>query len=105
MRVLLYPVGEDPRFVEIDGGLESMQALVGGLIEMVELDEGIDIVVNEEGKGIGLSPNRMWIIRDQVEDVFYGAFFVCAVNEDGESIELTDEQLKRTLNFFEGTRV
>lgn len=38
--------------------LKEMQAAVGGLIEVVQLDEGRTLVVNEEGKMLGLPPNE-----------------------------------------------
>ena len=40
-----------------DFTLEEMQAIVGGYIELVELDGNTTIVVNEEGKFIPLSLN------------------------------------------------
>ena len=40
-----------------DFTLEEMQAIVGGYIELVELDGNTTMVVNEEGKFIPLSLN------------------------------------------------
>jgi len=37
--------------------LEELQEIVGGLIELVECKDGKLIVLNEEGKLIGLPPN------------------------------------------------
>lgn len=37
--------------------LEEMQAWVGGLIEVVELPSGEQVIVNEEGLLLSLSPN------------------------------------------------
>ena len=105
MKVILFPVNEDPRLIEIESDFKSMQAVVGGLIEMVEVAEGLDVVINEESKINGMLPNRIWMVDGELADIFFGDFFVCSVNDDGESIGLTDEEVSKTLTIFEGTRV
>ena len=55
MNVLLVAPMEPPRRVEIENSLESMQAVVGGLIQAVyPFDEPVALVCNDEGKLLGL---------------------------------------------------
>lgn len=42
-----------------DFGLKEMQAIVGGYIEIIDLLDGTFMVLNEEGKLIGLPYNNM----------------------------------------------
>ena len=72
-----------------------MQKIVGGYIEMLDLDENTSLVCNESGKIQGLEGNRR-IGRD----IIAGAFFICGFNEDGESISLTDEQIIKYYEHF-----
>ena len=57
VKVTVYPVEGDCYEKEIDGSLESMQAIVGGLIEPV-YQPGIVILVDEEGLCKGKKPNK-----------------------------------------------
>lgn len=92
MRVIYCKVGEPARPIDITGTLKSMQELVGGYIETVPYGHirGLVCVVNEEGKLLGLPPNK--IIADG-EDIIVGDFFVALV--DGEDIIGLNEPLER----------
>ena len=49
----------EPQLIEIDNDLESMQELVDGYIEeYMPFEDDAAIVCNEEGKMMGLAPNR-----------------------------------------------
>lgn len=95
MRVLIVQPQVRPYVAEIEEGLKPMQEIVGGPIEMVDLDENTNLVCNEEGKIIGLEGNRR-IGRD----IIAGTFFLCGFNEEGESISLTDEQISKYYERF-----
>ena len=59
MKILLIAPNAEPRPVEIDGSLASMQDLVGGLIEAVyPFSDHVALICNDEGKLIGLPQNR-----------------------------------------------
>jgi hypothetical protein len=59
MKILLIAPNAEPRPVEIDGSLASMQELVGGLIEAVyPFSDPVALVCNDEGKLTGLPQNR-----------------------------------------------
>lgn len=95
MRVLIVPPKARPYAAEIESGLEPMQELVGGSIEMVDLDDNTSLVCNEEGKIQGLEGNRR-IGRD----IIAGTFFLCGFNEEGESVSLSDEQISKYYERF-----
>ena len=93
LRVILCRTGEAAEIVEIDDDLESMQALVGGLIEPYdpfysENDpryENVILVCNEEGKLRQLPPSRTIVDEDGcVMDVIAGPFFLCYAPVESE---------------------
>lgn len=104
MRVLIVEPGKAPRAKELADSLEAMQAVVGGLIQAVyPFEEPVALVCNEEGKLMGLPPNRM--LRDpetgEVYDVICGTFFLCAAPPDSDSFQsLTEEQIARYTRLF-----
>lgn len=86
---------------EIDNTLESLQKIVGGWIEIPFLsrrfaDEGIDTIINEEGKLIGLKPQIAVLQRDtfKLVDLVAGNCIFASHNEEGDTVGLTDEQIK-----------
>ena len=104
MNVLLVAPMEPPRRVDIENSLESMQAVVGGLIQAVyPFDEPVALVCNDEGKLLGLPLNRCLRLEDSgaIYDVIAGTFFLCAAPPDSEHFEsLTEEQLARYTERF-----
>ena len=59
VKALLVEPNTEPRAIEIDGSLASMQALVGGLIEAVyPFEDSVALICNDEGKLTGLPQNR-----------------------------------------------
>lgn len=93
LRVILCKPGETAEVVEIEDELESMQDLVGGLIEPYdpfysETDpryENVILVCNEEGKLMQLPLNRAIVDEDgRVMDVIRGPFFLCYAPVESE---------------------
>ena len=99
MTVLIVEPGKKPRKAEIDGSLEGMQQVVGGLIEAIyPFEDPVCLICNEEGKLQELLPNRL--ITDpetgQILDIIMGTFFICGCPPDSENFEsLSDEQLEK----------
>ena len=59
MRILKVVPEREPEVTEISGTLESMQELVGGLIQaLYPFDEVVALIANAEGKIMGLPLNR-----------------------------------------------
>lgn len=67
-----------------------------GLIEFVSFEDNVSILCNEEGKLIGLPPNRRFY-----DDILCGVFYVVAEDDDGNLISLTPAQQDRYLRRFE----
>lgn len=98
MKILVVEPLKVPYEKEIDGSLESMQAIVGGLIEAIYPfeDEELALICNEEGKLLELPYNRA--LRDEdgwIYDVIAGTFFLCRAPADSESFEgITEAQMR-----------
>ena len=94
--------GMSPCVVDLGTDLDSLQKAVSigaadqGLIEFVYLEDNVSILCNEEGKLIGLAPNRRL-----GDDILCGVFYVVAENEDGELISLTSAQQEHYSRMFE----
>lgn len=99
MRVLLVEPEQNPRAVEIDGSLSSMQELVGGAIQATyPFSEEVALVCNEEGKLLNLPPNRPLQHPEtgEVYDTVYGNFFLCAAPSGSDCFaSLSSEQILR----------
>ena len=82
--VLMVEPGKNPVVATIKNDLDSLQKAVSlgadhqGLIEIIGIDDNVCILCNEEGKIIGLEPNRRFY-----NDILCGVFYV--VGEDDES--------------------
>lgn len=63
-----------------DFSLEELKEFVGGYIEIVHLNKSQVMVVNEEGKLIGLEPNPFATLLVQIaghRDIIVGNVLVC----------------------------
>ena len=100
MRVIMMEPMKPAEIKEIDGSLEGMQAIVGGLIELYcpFEDENVGIVVNEEGKLLCLPQSRIVTFHGEIADILAGpAFIVNLDDEEGNFTSLTDDQISRLL--------
>lgn len=87
---------------EIENTLEELQKIVGGYIEFPLLGgvfkkHNIDTIINEEGKFIeGLKPEIALIDGNtkKILDVVYGNCIFASHDVEGNTIGLTDEQIK-----------
>ena len=87
---------------EIEGDLKTMQAIVGGYIEIVTINDdlGILLICNEEGKLEGLEAN--FPFRG---DSFVGTVFFARGNDEGEIVGLEDGDLGRIIHGLTGIEV
>lgn len=96
MQVLIVEPGKYPRRAEIDGGLQSMQEIVGGLIQPIyPWEDRAALVCNDEGKLMGLPLNRS--LEDY--DIIAGSFFICGVGQE-DFCGLTDAQMEQYKAMF-----
>ena len=89
LTVLKVAPGRRPEAVTMPDTLQAMQEMVGGLIQVLELDHGICLVCNDEGKLMGLEGNRRL-----GDDIVVGTFFLVGENGRGEFRSLSPEQLQ-----------
>lgn len=94
VEVLLVQPEKYPKKVSISRGLESLQKMVGGYISFTyPFKEDVGIVLNDEGKLLGLPFNRA--LRDEngnPYDIINGDFLVVGLTDDdisSLSLELT----------------
>ena len=85
--VLKVEPGKAPEQITIPNTLKAMQELVGSHIEVVDY-QGACLVCNEEGKLLGLEPNRR-----VGQDVITGTFFLANSDLDGNFCSLSQEDL------------
>ncbi len=101
IKVLMVEPNKHPCVVDLNTDLDSLQKAVSigadyqGLIEFVWLEDNVSLLLNEEGKLIGLEPNRRFY-----DDILCGIFYVVAENDDGELISLTPEQQEHYTSIF-----
>ena len=101
VKALMVEPNKHPCVVDLNTDLDSLQKAVSigadyqGLIEFVWLENNVSLLLNEEGKLIGLEPNRRFY-----DDILCGVFYVVAENDDGELISLTPEQQEHYTSMF-----
>ena len=100
MKILLVEPGKRPAEKEISGSLDSMQELVGGLIQAIyPFDDSVALICNDEGKLMNLPLNRY---LSECQDVICGSFAVVGAPADSDSFaSLTPEQLDRYQKRFQ----
>lgn len=76
----------------IETDLRSLQSAVGGMIDIIGIpgDNNACILLNDEGKLIGLEGNRYFC-----NDIIVGVFYICGINENGDLCSLTREQVRK----------
>ena len=88
--VLKVEPGKNPCVTILENKLEKLQEAVSigapfpGLIELFGIDDNVSILCNEEGKLIGLEPNRRFC-----GDVLCGVFYVVGDDEEGNLTSLS----------------
>jgi hypothetical protein len=124
VRVLVCRVGQAPVVEELTAGeeghhLDAMQAIVGGLVTVISLEQGIDLWCNDEGILRGFPLNRViptvapklppgfenafLIMRgddlahpgEPGEWRIYGDFFLARSTPDGEIASVTDDDIAK----------
>lgn len=73
--VLVKEPGKDPYWKTIQSNLKSMQGIVGGYIERLEIASGVAIILNEEGKLVGLPHNFNFSVGGYTHCIVGTVFF------------------------------
>ncbi len=101
IKVVRVEPGKTPEVCLIKNDLRSLQEAVSigadhvGLIEIVSLDVGECLLLNEEGKLIGLQPNRRL-----GKDILCGVFYIAGENEHGVLTSLSEESTEYYMEYF-----
>ena len=99
--VLKVEPGKHPEITKLSNDLDSLQKAVSigadyqGLIELISIDDENLILCNEEGKLIGLEPNRRFR-----EDVICGVFYVVSQDSEGDLTSLSAAMQDRYARLF-----
>lgn len=106
MKVLFVRHNKWPEIVEFEPELEAMQEYVGGKIQAVyPFDDPVAVICNDEGKLLGLLPNRELRNQDgEIYDIIYGDFFVAGCGKE-EFCDLSDEMIEKYTKVFGGPRM
>jgi hypothetical protein len=80
---------------EGEGQLEILQTAVGGLVQAVDLSEGLTLWCNEEGKMLNFDVNRiatkMWEeVFGQTDVIMGNVIFTGGTGEEGETLGLDE---------------
>jgi len=79
------------------GAFHANRALPARHIEVLGLEEGVDLLLNEEGKLIQLQPNRRLGM-----DILCGVFYVLGVDETrGDFCSLPENMINKYMKIFE----
>ena len=85
-----------PKVVRLNNSLDALQQAVSigadyqGLIELIQMEAGVSLMCNEEGKLLGLPGNRRIGM-----DVIAGVFYIVGEDLDGELVSLPEEAIQR----------
>lgn len=93
--VLMVKPMERPIMVTIKNNLESLQKAVGGLIEIIDIENNVCIICNEEGKLIGLQGNRKLY-----NDIIVETFYVCGYDNKGNLTSLDSTSIRKYTDLF-----
>ena len=96
IRVVIVEPEQPPRVEIIDNTLEAKQKIVDGYIEVIGLSETTDLICNDEGKLIGLLPNRRL-----GNDVIAGTFLIVGANDSEYFCSLSDEDIEKYQEQFQ----
>lgn len=91
---LIVKVGQDPEAHAIVETLPCFQAIVGGHIEAIRLDEHTILYCNEDGHALGLPFNCFVGKREAGALAIHGDFFLVGEDGMGEVCSLKPEQVK-----------
>ena len=99
--VLQVKPGEAPTMVMLENTLEALQDAVSietderGFIEILPVNSNVCLLCNEEGKLIGLPPNRRWGL-----DILCGVFYLTGQTEEGDLASLPEPAMQMCMKRF-----
>ena len=106
MKAIIVEPDARPRVADIQSDLENLQKIVHGLIQVVyPFDDPVVIICNEEGKLLGLEPNRaLRNQRGEIYDILCGTFIVAGLTKDDFG-DLSDELIDKYMKMYHNIEV
>ena len=101
IRCLKVEPGKVPDECTLENSLSALQEAVGGLIELLDMEDlgngvYVTMLCNEEGKINGMDGNRLWM-----DDIICGTFYIARV-KNGKLVSLTDcDVVKYSLEYWQ----
>lgn len=96
MRILVVERNKQPYVKDIENTLRAKQQVVGGPIDVINpYDGSLAIVLNDEGKNMGLKINRT---IGNIE--IAGTFFLCREDSEGNLLSLSEIQINQLMQKF-----
>lgn len=92
--------------VETFEDYRDMQNFVNGYIERVVIpfrigDTDYDVYVNEEGLFTETLPSMVLFYKGKIHNVIKGNFFISKADEDGESVSLSENEIKEIREYID----
>jgi hypothetical protein len=97
MKAILKKVGEDAKIIDENLTYDFMNKTVGGYIQMVPVAPYLEVVCNEEGMFAG--PNGGPLPANDAG--YLGDVVLAATDDDGEHRDMTAEELRKGLAYFQ----
>ena len=94
IRVLIVKPGKEPYEARIENRIGTLQSIVKGHIEMIEMESDVDLIVNDEGKFLNLPFNRYI-----TGNMLVGTIIVTGI-KNGERISLSPEHMEKYKKYF-----
>lgn len=94
IRVLIVEPGKEPYEARIENTLGTLQSIVNGYIEMIPMESGVDLIINDEGKLMNLPFNRYI-----TGNMLVGTIIVTGI-KNGETISLSPELIEKYKKYF-----
>ena len=88
IRVLMVEPYKYPKEMILRNELESLQEAVDGRVDIIGLDDNVCILLNDEGKLIGLEVNR-----SLGDNIIAGTFYVCNLTYAEALLEIMRKQM------------
>lgn len=95
--------GKPAEMCQLENTLEGLQAAIASedgiykCIDLLCIEEGVCLLLNDEGKLIQMPPNR----RLGDYDIICGTFYVVGSNDEtGDLCSLTDQQMEKYLETY-----
>lgn len=100
LKVILVHPAADAKVLIVDATntLESLQALVGGMIEGISVVAGVDGYINEEGKILGMPPN----VKIPY-DMICGPIVFTRTDDEGETVSVEDGDLEKVQKWLDAS--